>query len=380
MRPPRAVRRGAVVVCLLAAAGLAALGPAGPAAAVERADVPPRIPGVATFDPRIPEAPEVPGLIAGPPRPPAAAPNSSRRSRPPVSGPRVGAGVSIGGVDVSGLTPAAATRAVLRHEVAPRLRPLALAFRGQVVRLEPRAAGYRADVRGAVRAALRVKASRRPAGRVRITLRQSVDQRFVQAFLAGQARRLDVTPRAAGLRFQNREPVVTRPRVGLRLAVKPSTRVVVRALLERPRGNVRLRGTRVLPPRRPSPAVVLVERDRFRLSLFRDGRLETFPIAVGQTDFPTPVGDFRIASKQANPTWYPPDAPWAAGFGPIAPGTGNPLGTRWMGISVPGIGLHGTPVASSVGTAVSHGCVRMRIADAEFLFSRVRVGTRVHIR
>ena len=70
---------------------------------------------------------------------------------------------------------------------------------------------------------------------------------------------------------------------------------------------------------------------------------------------------------------------WAAGKQPIPPGPGNPLGTRWMGISAPYVGIHGTPDAASIGYSASHGCVRMLIPQVEWLFERVEVGTPVFI-
>ena len=102
-------------------------------------------------------------------------------------------------------------------------------------------------------------------------------------------------------------------------------------------------------------------------------------VAVGQSQYPTPIGRFEIIEKQLNPWWYPPNSAWAAGEKPVPPGPGNPLGTRWMGISAPGVGLHGTPDAASVGYSASHGCIRMRIPDAEWLFVHVRVGSPVWI-
>ena len=110
-----------------------------------------------------------------------------------------------------------------------------------------------------------------------------------------------------------------------------------------------------------------------------DRLLKTYGVAVGMPAHPTPVGVFRIITKQRNPTWNPPDSAWAAGMGPVPPGPGNPLGTRWMGLNSPGIGIHGTPAPSSIGTAASHGCIRMRIPEAEDLFDRVFVGTPVEI-
>ena len=84
--------------------------------------------------------------------------------------------------------------------------------------------------------------------------------------------------------------------------------------------------------------------------------------------------------KWVNPTWYPPtqDA-WAKGLKPVPPGPNNPLGTRWMGLSAPGVGIHGTDEPASIGYSASHGCIRMQVPDAEWLFERVRVGTIVFI-
>jgi lipoprotein-anchoring transpeptidase ErfK/SrfK len=106
----------------------------------------------------------------------------------------------------------------------------------------------------------------------------------------------------------------------------------------------------------------------------------SFGIATGMAAYPTPTGNFRIATKQRNPWWYPPTADWAKGAKPVPPGPGNPLGTRWMGLNVGAVGIHGTPDAASIGYSASHGCIRMRISDAEWLFERVRVGTPVFIR
>jgi lipoprotein-anchoring transpeptidase ErfK/SrfK len=82
---------------------------------------------------------------------------------------------------------------------------------------------------------------------------------------------------------------------------------------------------------------------------------------------------------QRNPWWRPPDSPWAKGLKPIPPGPGNPLGTRWMGLDAAGVGMHGTPDAASIGYSASHGCIRMRIPDAEWLFGHVQIGTPVFI-
>jgi lipoprotein-anchoring transpeptidase ErfK/SrfK len=82
---------------------------------------------------------------------------------------------------------------------------------------------------------------------------------------------------------------------------------------------------------------------------------------------------------QRNPWWRPPDSPWAQGLKPIPPGPGNPLGTRWMGLDAAGVGMHGTPDDASIGYSASHGCIRMHVPDAEWLFNQVHIGTPVFI-
>jgi lipoprotein-anchoring transpeptidase ErfK/SrfK len=130
---------------------------------------------------------------------------------------------------------------------------------------------------------------------------------------------------------------------------------------------------------------IVIKRASNRLILYRPGGPQgmrvhrRFGVATGQAAYPTPVGSFEIVSKQRNPWWYPPDSDWAEGAEPIPPGPGNPLGTRWMGLSAPAVGIHGTPDAASIGYSASHGCIRMHVPEAEWLFQRVKEGTPVYI-
>jgi hypothetical protein len=113
--------------------------------------------------------------------------------------------------------------------------------------------------------------------------------------------------------------------------------------------------------------------DRKLAVLEGDEVLATFPIAVGAAISPSPTGEFQIVSRVANPTYYHP--------GKVIPtGQGNPLGTRWVGLSQKGYGIHGTNAPKSVGHAASHGCIRLRNRDVERLFTMLRVGDAVVIR
>ena len=127
--------------------------------------------------------------------------------------------------------------------------------------------------------------------------------------------------------------------------------------------------------------VIVIHRGSNRLVLFNGEKTQrSFRVATGQAQYPTPTGSFSIVVMQKNPWWRPPpDSEWARGAKPIPPGPGNPLGTRWMGLSAPLVGIHGTPDAASIGYSASHGCIRMLIPDATWLFDRVRIGTPVLI-
>jgi lipoprotein-anchoring transpeptidase ErfK/SrfK len=127
--------------------------------------------------------------------------------------------------------------------------------------------------------------------------------------------------------------------------------------------------------------VIVVTRGVNTLKLY-DGRrlVRTFHVATGQSAYPTPAGVWRIVDKQRNPWWYPPTtSSWARGLKPIPPGPGNPLGTRWMGLDASGVGIHGTNAPASIGYSLSHGCIRMQVPQAEWLFQHVQLGTPVVI-
>jgi len=128
---------------------------------------------------------------------------------------------------------------------------------------------------------------------------------------------------------------------------------------------------------------IVVDIGDLRLYLYRDGRLvKSYPVATGQPAWPTPTGTYSIVTMTRDPTWLPPNSDWAKNAQPIPPGAENPLGTRWMGTSAPGVGIHGVPPSEdgSIGTYASHGCIRMHNWDAVDLFGRVVIGMPVIIR
>jgi lipoprotein-anchoring transpeptidase ErfK/SrfK len=118
--------------------------------------------------------------------------------------------------------------------------------------------------------------------------------------------------------------------------------------------------------------IVISIRDR-KLALIENGRVvRVFPTAVGATQTPSPSGSYRIVQRVSNPTWYTKGRI-------VPPGKANPLGTRWLGLSTKGYGIHGTNNPASIGKNVSHGCIRMRNRDVEQLFDLVAVGDPVEL-
>jgi lipoprotein-anchoring transpeptidase ErfK/SrfK len=106
--------------------------------------------------------------------------------------------------------------------------------------------------------------------------------------------------------------------------------------------------------------------------------IASFPLAVGKKGWETPLGNFEVIHMQLHPVWKHPITGKIFESGPD-----SPLGDRWIGFWSDGhneIGFHGTPDDSLVGTAVSHGCLRMRNPDVRMLYEKVKVGTPVEVR
>jgi lipoprotein-anchoring transpeptidase ErfK/SrfK len=280
--------------------------------------------------------------------------------------------VSVGGVSVGGLTPAAAIAAVQRHFSTP--------FQVSVDRTR-----YRLDPRKYASAYVNTAVARARASKAgaRVDLVVAVRGRDVRAFTARLAKRFERPVADARLTFRDARPFVSAERTGRTLDRAEVTQRLIRALRTGARKPLRFQTTVVRPDvtRASIGAVIVINRSLNRLTLYDGARFwRTFGVATGQSVYPTPRGLFSIVVKARNPWWYPPTtSEWARGLQPVPPGPGNPLGTRWMGLTSPGVGIHGTPDAASIGYSASHGCIRMRIPEAEWLFDHVGIGTPVLI-
>jgi lipoprotein-anchoring transpeptidase ErfK/SrfK len=281
-------------------------------------------------------------------------------------------GVTIGGVDVGGLSADDATTAVTSFFETP----LPLLVTGHQIAVTPGQLGTKGYVKDAVAAAVAAVPG------TAIQLHVKINRHKSEAFVRSLAKRFDRAPVDAKLSLRNLRPFVTHQKRGWALKQLPALSSIFGALVADTRDPVQLRVRGLLPKvtRKSIGPVIVIRRGSNRLYLYKVMRpWRVFGVATGQSQYPTPLGRWTVVVKWRNPWWYPPKSPWAAGAKPIPPGPGNPLGTRWMGLSASGVGIHGTPDDASIGYSASHGCIRMHIPDAEWLFNHVRIGTTVFI-
>jgi hypothetical protein len=281
-------------------------------------------------------------------------------------------GVTIGGIDVGGLIADDATTAVTSFFETP----LPLLVTGHQVAVTPDQLGAAAYVKDAVTSALAAS----PGTAIKLYVK--TNRHKSEAYVRSVAKRFDRAPVDAKLSLRNLRPFVTKQKPGWALRQLRGLSAIFGALVADTRDPLQLR-VRSLEPkvtRKSIGPVIVIHRGSNRLYLYKVMRpWRVFGVATGQSQYPTPLGRWTVVVKWRNPWWYPPKSPWAAGAKPIPPGPGNPLGTRWMGLSASGVGIHGTPDDASIGYSASHGCIRMHIPDAEWLFNHVRIGTTVFI-
>jgi lipoprotein-anchoring transpeptidase ErfK/SrfK len=280
-------------------------------------------------------------------------------------------GVTVGGVLVGSLLPTEAAQEI-RAYFSSSL-PLRLGRR--VFKASP-------DALGAPKIAQALQRARTAQPFANLPLGVTVRTPRIRKYVATLAKKVEKAPVDSRLLLRDLKPYLTPDRAGISLVQPATVNAIANALRldVRDRITLRTKQTSAQVTRVNFGPVIVIRRGSNRLYLYsgmRTNRL--FPVATGQSVYPTPLGNFQIIVKWRNPWWYPPNSPWAQGEKPIPPGPSNPLGTRWMGISAPGVGIHGTNNDASIGYSVSHGCIRMHVSDAEWLFNHVDIGTPVFI-
>jgi len=309
-------------------------------------------------------------------------------------------GVSVAGIDVGGLRERQARERLTHRFVAPLRHSVVVSYRDRRFALTPRQAQLRVDVDGTVAEALsrsrggsifsrverglsggRLDASVPP----RIAFSRAAVGRLVRAM----GSTLDRAPRDARVSFAASGLGEVRSRTGLAVDRRRLS-ADVQAALQRPGASARRVRVhaRVLRPKVTTaqlagryPTVVTIDRANFTLRLFKHLTLaKSYPIAVGRQGLETPAGLYPVQDKQIDPVWHVPTSSWAGSLAgqTIPPGPQDPLKARWIGITG-GSGIHGTAETGSLGSAASHGCIRMAIPDVIDLFGRVPYGSLIYI-
>lgn len=308
-------------------------------------------------------------------------------------------GVRVGGVDVGGMS-AEEARATLRERLLRRLqRPVVVTHDGRRVVLSARRAGVALNVEQAVDEAVArsregffiARVAREvTGGSVSTDVKPRVvwSRLAVAHFVAQVGDGFDRPARDASIEFTPTalEPVTAQN--GVKVERRSLRRAIVRALTDVDASNtVPLRVRSVRPKVTTAelankyPVVITVDRGNFRLRLWKDLKLvKAYTIAVGAIGLETPAGLYTIQNKAVDPIWTVPNSDWAGDLAgrQIPPGPENPLKARWMGI-YNGAGIHGTDSIGSLGSAASHGCVRMAVPDVIELYDQTPVGTPVYI-
>jgi lipoprotein-anchoring transpeptidase ErfK/SrfK len=300
-------------------------------------------------------------------------PPTTTIEEPPPAPNTIPAGVTVAGqVLVGGLSPADATLAV-REFFA---QPLVLRAGRSTLKVTPKQLGAAAYVGNAIKRA-RIT---RPGGNVPLKVRAPLPR--AERYVARLAKRFDREVVDSRLLLRRGKPYATKEKTGRRLQQQLAARAIFRSLKTHSREPIVV-SFRTLKPevtRKTIGDVIVIDRGANKLRYYDGTKLRrTFGVATGQAQYPTPLGRFEIVVMWRHPWWYPPASDWAKDAKPIPPGPGNPLGTRWMGISSPAVGIHGTPDAASIGYSASHGCIRMLIPEVEWLFEQVEIGTPVFI-
>ncbi|HST40983.1 MAG TPA: L,D-transpeptidase/peptidoglycan binding protein [Conexibacter sp.] len=308
-------------------------------------------------------------------------------------------GVVVGGVQLGGLKLAAA-RDKLAEELHGKLaRPVVVTYARERFVLSPRVARVRAQYRAMVTDALAVSREGSIFARVgrsvtggsvdeRVRARIAFDERAVDRFVDDTVRALDRPPKDATVSFSGSSLGEVEGQDGVTVDPRRLRRAVARELRTVGGSRTIEAQAKVVRPKistaqlaQEYPTVITVDRANFKLYLWKDLRVaKEYTVAIGAVGLDTPEGLYSIQNKAVDPVWSVPNSAWAGDLAgtTVPPGPSNPIKARWMGI-FDGAGIHGTDAVYSLGTAASHGCVRMAIPDVVELYDLTPVDTPIYI-
>jgi len=309
-------------------------------------------------------------------------------------------GVKVNGVPIGGMTRAEAEKKLSATLLAPLDRPVKVAYKDRTFTLSQKAAAIGIDIRGSVDKALRSSQEGNMFSRSWRNIRNESLNQELAAEVSYNKPAIDKLVKRVRKSLE-RKPVEAKvdlskgfidehgSKTGLRVKYNTLAKEVEQTLLDP--GNtdeVKIRTTVVQPKvstadlAKKYPAVLIVARGSFKLTLYKNlKKAKTYGIAVGQVGLDTPAGLYTIQNKAVNPAWHVPNSAWAGDLaGKVIAGDdpSNPIKARWMGI-YDGVGVHGTSDDASIGSAASHGCIRMHVPDVEELYDQVPVGAPIYI-
>ena len=312
---------------------------------------------------------------------------------------KIADGVTIGGVDVSGLDEDEAKAKVHRKLVAPLKTSLGVSFEGKTWKLTGEQLKIRADLDTAVEEAVEDSQEGGLPGRlvryvsggeVEESIRPEVaySERAVNRFVRHVAEEINREPQNAGVEATGDSLEVVAGQDGRKLRDNKLEKDLKAAVLNANAPHTVKAKVHSIAPEVTQqevaaeyPSYLTLDRSTFTLRLWKHLKLaKTYTVAVGMEGLETPEGLYAIQEKEENPVWNVPMSDWAGSLAgqTIPPGPSNPIKARWMGI-YEGAGIHGTEETYSLGSAASHGCVRMAIPDVEELYDEVEVGTPIFI-
>jgi lipoprotein-anchoring transpeptidase ErfK/SrfK len=312
---------------------------------------------------------------------------------------KIADGVTVGGVDVGGLNEEEAAALVRRELLAPLRHSLRVAFDGETWKLPGRQLKVRASIDGAVEEAL--EASQEggfPDRLVRYVSGGEVDESIkphiaysqpaINRFVRHVSDEIDREPQNADVEPTPDSLKVVAGHNGRKLRDNLLEKDLKQAVLNANAPHKIIAKVHATKPKITKsevaaqyPSYLTLDRGTFTLRLFQHLKLtKEYTVAVGMEGLETPEGLYEIQEKEENPVWHVPNSAWAGSLAgqTIPPGPADPIKARWMGI-FEGAGIHGTEETESLGTAGSHGCIRMAIPDVEELYDLVEVGTPIYI-
>jgi lipoprotein-anchoring transpeptidase ErfK/SrfK len=308
-------------------------------------------------------------------------------------------GVAVNGVQIGGLTPARAEAKLRAALLDPLAKPVKVRYHHRHFTLTPKQAAVGVDIHGTVAKALERSREGNMFTRSWRNLRgESLDaqlaadvtynERSINRLVKRVQRKLNRPAKDATLDLSTGQVNPTHSATGVRVKFNTLAKDLKRTLLARQTTKTVKVHTKTVQPKVTDeqladkyPSIIIVDRGSFRLTLYKHLKpAKTYGIAVGQVGLETPAGLYKIENMAVNPSWHVPNSAWAGDLAGkvIPPGPDNPIQARWMGIYA-GAGIHGTTADGSIGTAASHGCIRMHIPDVIELYDQVSVGTPVYI-